>query len=151
MNAQAKLFERGDSLFGIEAVQAGVLVGGVDYLPGDAVQSGRAGMGQPLRLGQVGFACPQLGGPLGHLHLQLVPGLAELFFGPHPLVDEGRALKCRRSVIGGQAQQKLVSLRGKADAITGRGHHALAIDTDGDDNTAIWLDAAADVGNHLHA
>ncbi len=138
-------------MFGIEAVQAGVLVGGVDYLPGNAVQSGRAGMGQPLRLGQVGFACPQLGGPLGHVHLQLVPGLAELFFGPHPLVDEGRALECRRSVIRGQAEQKLVDLRGEAERDHRPRPPALAIDTDGDDDTAIWLDAAADVGNDLHA
>lgn len=107
-------------------------------------------MGEPLCFGQVGFACPQLGRPLGHLYLQLIPGLAEFGFGPNPLVDEGCALKCCRRVVGGQAQQKLVGLRGEAGATTGRGHHALGIDADRDDHPAAWLDAA-DIGNDLHA
>jgi hypothetical protein len=34
-----------------------------------------------------------LGGPLGHLHLELVAGLAERFFCPLPLVDEADALE----------------------------------------------------------
>ena len=151
MNALAKLFERGDSLFWIEAVQAGVFIGGVDYLSGGAVQSSSAGMRQPLRLGQVGFASPQLGRPLIHLHLKLVSGLAKLLFGPRALVDEARALKCCRSVVRSQAKQQLVNLRGKVDATAGRGNHtALGIDTDRNDNTVTRLDVAANVGNDLH-
>ena len=140
MNALEKLFERWDSLFGIEAVQAGVFIGGVGQLSGGDVQGSSPGMGQPLRLGQVGFASPQFGCPLGHLHLELVSGFAKLFFGSRALVDEACALKCCRSVIRGKAKQQLVNLRGKVDAITGRSNHtALGIDTDGNDNTAARL------------
>ena len=150
MNALAKLFERGDSLSWIEAVQAGVFIGGVDYLSGDAVQSSSACMRQPLRLGQVSFASPQLGRPLIHLRLKLVPGLAKLLFGPRALVDEARALKCCRSMVRSKAKQQLVNLRRKVEATTGRRDHAaLGIDTDRNDNTATRLDAAADVGNDL--
>ena len=56
VNALAELFERGDSLFWVEAVQAGVFIGGVGYLSGGAVQGSSACMRQPLRLGQVGLA-----------------------------------------------------------------------------------------------
>ena len=141
VNALAKLFERGDSLFRIEAVQAGVLIGGVAYLSGNAVQRCRARMRQPLRLGQVGFASPQLGRPLIHLNLKLVPGLAKLLFGPRAVMDEARALKCCRSVVRSKAKQQLVNLRGKVEATTGRGDHtALGIDTDRNDNTATRLD-----------
>jgi hypothetical protein len=69
MNTLAKLCERGDSLFRIEAVQAGVFIGGEGYLSGDAVQSSNAGMGEALRLGQVGFTSPQVGCPLSYLYL----------------------------------------------------------------------------------
>ena len=51
----AELFERGDSLSRIEAVQAGVFIGGMGYLSGRAIQDSRAGMRQPLRFGQVGL------------------------------------------------------------------------------------------------
>ena len=152
MNALPELFERGDPLFRIEAVQAGVFIRGVGYLSGHAVQGSGAGMRQPLRLGKVGFAAPQLGGPLSHLDLQHVPGLAELLFSPRALVDEGGVLKGRRSVIRGQAEQEPVDLRGKADAIRGRGNDAaLGIDTDRDDNTAAWPGTAVDVGNDLNS
>ncbi len=151
MNALAKLFERGNSLFRIETVQTGVFIGGVGYLSG-GVQSSSSCMGQSLRLGQVGFASPQFGCPLRYLRLQLVSGLAKLFFGPRPLVDEACALKCCRSVITSKAQQKLVNLRGKVDATTGRGNHtALGIDTDRNDNTVTRLDVAADIGNDFHS
>src|SRR6266536_2467495 len=150
MNALAKLFERGDSLFRIEAVQAGVFIGGVGYLSGVAVQGSSACMGQPLRLGQVGFASPQLGCPLSHLHLELISGLAKLLFGPRALVDEACALKCRRSVIRGKAQKQMVNFRGKVGSIAGRGNQtALGIDTDRNDDTAAWLHAVADVRNDL--
>ena len=107
------------------------------YLSGHAVQGSRAGMRQPLRLGKVGLASPQLGCPLGHLDLQHVPGLAKLLFSPGALADEGGALKGRRSVIRGKAEHEPVDLGGKADATTGRGNDAaLGIDTDGNGNTA---------------
>jgi hypothetical protein len=41
----------------------------------------------------------QLGGPLGHLHLEQVVRLAELVFCPFPLVDEACALECSSGVI----------------------------------------------------
>jgi len=41
----------------------------------------------------------QLGGPLGHLHLERVASLAELFFCPFPLVDEACALERSGSVV----------------------------------------------------
>src|SRR5260370_24232161 len=108
-------------------------------------------MGEAGGVGQVGLAFASLGCPLHHLHLQLVPGLAKLLFGPRALVDEARALKCCRSVITSKARQKLVNLRGKVDATTGCGNHtALGIDTDGNDNTVAWLDVAAGVRNDLH-
>src|SRR5947209_5551154 len=76
MNALVKLFERGDSLCRIEAVQAGVFIGGVGYLSGGAVQSSSACMGQRLRQGQVGFASSKLGCPLNHLQLELISAFA---------------------------------------------------------------------------
>jgi hypothetical protein len=51
-------------------------------------------------------------------------------------------------VIRRKAQQKMVNLGGKVDAITGRSDHtALAIDTDGKGNTTARLDATVDVEN----
>jgi hypothetical protein len=105
-------------------------------------------MGQRLRQGQVGFTSSQLGRPLNHFQLELVSGFAKLFFGPHALVDKACALKCCRCVIRRKAQQKMVNLGGKVDAITGRSDHtALAIDTDGKGNTTARLDATVDVEN----
>ncbi len=99
VNALPELFERGDPLLRIKAVQARVFVGGVDYLSGHAVQGGGAGMRQPLRLGKVGLASPQLGCPLGHRGLKHVPGPAKLLFCPRALVDQGGVLKGRRGVF----------------------------------------------------
>src|SRR3984957_18957275 len=152
MNPLPELFERGDPLSGIEAVQAGVLIRGMDYLSGHAVQSSSAGMRQPLRLGKVGFASPQLGGPLSHAGLQHVPGPAKLLFSRRALVDEGGVLEGRRSVIRSQAEQEPVDLRGKADATAGRGNDtALGVDTDRNGNTPEWPGSAADVGDDLNS
>src|SRR3954469_4935283 len=98
----------------------------------------------------MGLASPQFGCPLGDPHLELVSGFAKLFFHPCALVDEAYALKCCRRVIRSDGKQQLVNLSRKVGAITGRSNHtAIGIDTDGNDNTAAWLHAAADVGNDL--
>ena len=102
------------------------------------------------RGGELGLASPQFGCPLGHLHLELVSGLAKLFFRPPPLMDQAGVRKCCRGVIRSEGKQQLVNLGGKVGTFGDRSNHtALGIDTDGNDNTAAWLDAAADVGNHL--
>ena len=142
VNALPELFERGDPLLRIEAVQAGVLIGGVDYLSGHAVQGGGAGMRQPLRLGQ---GRPRFVRNSAVRSATFVSSSSRAWRSSSSalvaLVDEGGALKCRRSVIRGQAEQELVGLRGKAHATTGRGNDtALGIDTDGNGNTAAWLD-----------
>ena len=124
----------------------------MDYLSGHAVQGGGAGMRQPLRLGKVGLASPQLGCPLGHLGLKHVPGPAKLLFCPRALVDQGGVLKGRRGVIRGQSEHELVGLGGKADATTGRGNDtALGIDADGNGDTAACPATTVDVGNDLDA
>ena len=105
MNALPERFERGDPLFRIEAVQASVFIRGVGYLSGHAVQGSSTGMRQPLRLGKVGLASPQLGCPLCHRGLQHVPGPAKLLFGPGALVDQGGVLKGRRSAIRSQTDR----------------------------------------------
>jgi hypothetical protein len=102
------------------------------------------------RGGELGPASPQFGCPFHHSHLQLVSRFAKLFFDPGALVDQAGALECCRSVIRGKAKQELINLRGKVDAITGRSNQTtLGIDTDGNDNTAAWLDAAVVVENDL--
>jgi hypothetical protein len=149
VNTLPKLVERGHSSFRIEPVQAGVLIGGVDYLSGGAIQGSGAGMRQTLRLGQVGLASPQLGRAPIDLYLKLVPGLPKLLFGPRALVDEARALKCCRGVVRGKAKQQPVNLRGKVDSTAGRGNHpTLGIDAYRNDDTVTRL--AADVGNDLY-
>src|SRR5580700_1468348 len=151
MNALPELFERGDPLVRIEAVQASVFIRGVGYLSGHAVQRSGTCMREPLRFGKVGLASPQLGGPLSHRGLQHVPGPAKLLFSPGALAGQGGVLKGGRSAIRSQAEQELVDLRGKAHAITGRDNDtALGIDTDGNGNTAAGPGTAVDVGNGLN-
>ena len=152
MNALPELFEGGDLLFGIEAVQARVFIRGVDYLAGHAVQSSATCMRQPLRLGKVGLASPQLGGPLSHRGLQHVPGPAKLLFSLRALAGQGGGLKGRRGTIRSQAEQELVDLCGKADATAGRDNDtALGVDTDGNGNTAAGPGTAVDVRNDLNS
>src|SRR6202012_1333751 len=116
-----------------------------------SIQSSSAGMRQPLRLGQIGFASPQVGRAFIHLELKLVPGLAKRLFGPCALVDEARALKCCRSVIRSQAKQQMINLSGEVEAAAGGDDHAgPGVDTNGDDGTAARLDTAAKAGNDLH-
>jgi hypothetical protein len=68
------------------------------------------------------------------------------------IVDEARHPKCRRGVIGCNGQQQSVNFAGKAGAIARRRNQtALAIKTDGNDNTATSLRAIADARNDFRA
>jgi len=94
----------------------------------------------------------QLARPFGHLQLEPVAGLAELFLGAATLMDEARALECRCGVIRRHGEEQLVGFRGKIAPITCDGNQpTVGIDTDRHDETAARLQTAADVGNDLLA
>ncbi|HSY25600.1 MAG TPA: hypothetical protein VK841_25955, partial [Polyangiaceae bacterium] len=90
----------------------------------------------------------ELGCPRRDLRLELVPHLAERFFGARPFFDEACVMEGRRGVIRGQGQQQLVDRRRKVAARPRGGDEAaVAVDPDGDGNTATRLRGVTDVGN----
>jgi hypothetical protein len=124
----------------------------MDHLARGDIDRETPGVGQPLCLGQVGFASPQFGCPLDHLHLELVSGMAKLFLGPPALLDETRVLECRRGLIRRKGQQQLIRRGWELAVSTGCGDHTpLTADTYADGNPAARLCAVADVGNDLSA
>jgi hypothetical protein len=90
----------------------------------------------------------QLGGPLGHLHLELVPGCAKLFLCLSPLVDQAGILKGRRGLIRSKREQHLFDRGRKIAAFAcGSDQPAVAVDTNWEGNRAARLGVVADVGN----
>ena len=101
---------------------------------------------------QLGGGPPQFTRPFGHLYLEFVARETELFLGAATLVDEARALECRRRVIRSHGEEQLVGLGGKIAPITCDGNQpTVGIDTDRHDETAARLSAAADVWNDFPA
>src|SRR6202030_1937563 len=126
----------------------------VEFPAGD-IPTETAGMAQPLRFRQTGFAALQLGGPFRHLRLEFVAGLTKLllahayrFLGAAVIVDEASCPKCCCPMIRGHGEQQLVNFGRKVGVITCRRNQtALGIDADRDDNTAAVLRATANIAN----
>src|ERR1700726_4735871 len=118
----------------------------VEFPAGD-IPTETAGVAQPLRFRQIGFAALQLGGPFSHLRLEFVAGFTKLllalaysFPGAAVLFDEASGAKRCRGMIRGHGEQQLVNFGGKVGVTTRRRNHTpLGIDADRDDNTAAVL------------
>src|SRR6202048_2655610 len=98
----------------------------VEFPPGD-IPTETAGVAQPLRFRQIGFAALQLGGPFRHLRLEFVAGSTKLllahayrFLGAAVIVDEASCPKCCCPMIRGHGEQQLVNFGRKVGVITCR-------------------------------
>ena len=72
-----------------------------EEFPARNIPTETAGVAQPLRFSQIGFAALQFGGPLHHLGLEFVTGFAKLLLAlAYRFLDACRT-ECRGGMIGG--------------------------------------------------
>ena len=83
----------------------------------------------------------QFGGPLGHRHLEFVPGDTELLICPSPFVDEACVLEVGRCLIPQQSESRSRSScsRKVASCAGGGDQPAVAMEANQDDDAAALL------------
>jgi len=155
MDAPLEFFKSRRRSCGIESRYAEYFFGPVGMFADRRDTCPTAGVAQPLRFRQIGFAALQLGGPFHHLRLEFVAGFAKLllalayrFLSAAVSVEEASCPKGCCGMIRRYRKQQLVNLGGKVGATTRRRNQTvLGIDTDRDDNTAASLRTTANVAN----